>query len=160
MPPSYTEGSRSFHLRLKKWIQKSVITTWKHFLNYSPDFWMSMFTWNESVQVESVLPKSREEPDSLEQLLDKSFSLFARHLPMETSWANAHPESVNERESMSCTNALPYSAPENEWGRLWLMLSAAGVGNELGLSGKIIDFAGPIQVVRYNLEKEHSLFKR
>lgn len=39
------------------------------------------------------------------------------------------------------------------------MLSVAGIGNELGLSGKIIDFAGPIQMIRYSLEKEHSLFQ-
>lgn len=57
---------------------------------------MSVFTWNESVQVQSLLPKNREEPDSPELLLDKSFSLYSDHLPMETSWANAHPESVNE----------------------------------------------------------------
>jgi len=40
------------------------------------------------------------------------------------------------------------------------MLSAEGIGNELGLSRKLIDFAGPIQVVHYSLEEEHSLFKR
>lgn len=40
------------------------------------------------------------------------------------------------------------------------MLSAAGIGNELGLAGKIIDFAGPIQIIGYSLEKEPSLFKR
>lgn len=40
------------------------------------------------------------------------------------------------------------------------MLSAEGIGNELGLSGKLIDFAEPIQVVHYSLEKERSLFKR
>lgn len=121
---------------------------------------MSVFTWNESVQVQSLLPKNREEPDSPELLLDKSFSLYSDHLPMETSWANAHPESVNERESMSCRNTLPYSAPENEWGELWVTLSAAGIVNELGLTGKIIDFAGPIQIICYSLEKAYSFLKR
>lgn len=34
-----------------------------------------------------------------------------------------------------------------------LTLSAAGIGNELGLSGKIIDFAGPIQITHYSWRK-------
>lgn len=40
------------------------------------------------------------------------------------------------------------------------MPSAEGIGNELGLSGKLTDFARPIQVVRYSLQEEHSLLKR